>query len=289
MKKQNFLTILLSASIILSSCATAIKAPPVEAIKIKTELDATPQMDFIGFKIDSKHLQSISYSNNTLSEFAQAEAIRDTKSFKNIGRKLESAQIAKDKTFSYFGIYSPQDLELYKSTNRYVTFIDVVQSKFFWDDNAGARRVQAGFGAGLMVDGLFCTIAGIIYKNLKVDERQYQNADTLNKAYDMAGNIYLVAGIPAYIIGTVLTTFARKPTKTDFIFDGIYNIYVYDTTTKEIIMREPVEEHIFDTLSGSYDYDEASKNAVHEYISAKLSNAILLKYQKINRKLKNLK
>lgn len=289
MKKLNFLTILLSASIILSSCATAIKVPPVEAIKIEKDLDAAPQMDFIGFKIDSKHLQSISYSNNTLSEFAQAEAIKDTKSFKNLGRKLESAQIAQDKSFAYFGVYSPQDLELYKSTNRYVTFIDVAQSKFFWDDNAGVRRVQAGFGAGLMVDGLFCTIAGIIYKNLKVDERQYENADTLNKAYDMAGNIYLVAGIPTYIIGTILTTFARRPTKTDFIFNGIYNIYVYDTTTKEIIMKEPVEEHIFDTLSGSYDYDQESRNSVNEYISANVSNAILKKYQELNRWLKNLK
>lgn len=289
MKKQNFLTILLSASIILSSCATAIKAPPVEAIKIKTELDATPQMDFIGFKIDSTILSSTPKSNIVFSEFEQAKAIRDTKSLRTLGNTLEKAHIAQDKSFAYFGIYSLQEMEAYKSNNRYVTFIEVAQNDFLWDDNSYTKEKLTKGAIGLISSGAIFTIGGITFKNVSPNEEDEKKAEAARKTFNTVGDAYIGIGISSGIIGAVLACVASTPTKSDIFFNGTYNIYIYDSKTKEILRKEPVNVHIFNTLSGSYDYDQESKNSVNEYISANVSNAILKKYQELNRWLKSLK
>ena len=287
MKNSIFLAVLSSACAIFSSCATAIKTPSVELTRIENEVDSQPTMDFIGFKIDPNTLSSISNDNDTLSEFAQAKAIKNTKSLRNLGHNLESAKIAQDKSSAYFGIYSLQEMELYKSAHRYATFVEVAQNKFIWDDNATSKKVLGGIGGGLLGEGIICTLCGAFFKNTHFDENAYENAKKLNDTYNSLGNVYLGIGISSDILGIIGLIAASTPTKTDFIFNGTYNIYIYDTKTKEIIRKEPVSVEIFDTLEGSYDYDNESKNAVNEYISAKIHNALLTKYQEINRWLKN--
>lgn len=287
MKNSNFIAVLSSACIVLSSCATAIKTPSVELTKIETEVNSQPTMDFIGFKIDSNTLSTTSDDDTVLSEFAQAKAIKDTKSLRNLGFNLESARIAQDNSSAYFGIYSLQELALYKSSHRYATFVEVAQSKFLWDDNAGWKRVQGGIGGGLLGEGIILTICGIACKNMNFDKNTYSNAESMNSTYDLLGDVYLGIGITSDIIGALGLIIASTPTKTELSFNGTYNIYIYDTQTNQIIRKEPVSVKIYDTLEGSYDYDNASKNAVNEYISAKIHNALLTKYQEINRWLKN--
>ena len=289
MKNSTFIAVLSSACIVLTSCATAIKTPSVELTKIETEVNSQPTMDFIGFKIDSNTLSTTSDDDDVLSEFAQAKAIKDTKSLRNLGFNLESARIAQDNSSAYFGIYSLQELALYKSSHRYATFIEVAQNKFLWDDNAGRKRVQAGIGGGLLGEGIILTICGIACKNMNFDKNKYSNAETMNETYDLLGDVYLGIGITSDIFGVIGLIAASTPTKTEISFNGTYNIYIYiyDTQTNQIIRKEPVSVKIYDTLEGSYDYDNISKNAVHEYISAKVHNSLMTKYQEINRWLKN--
>lgn len=279
--------IFLCVCTILTSCATAIKTPNVELTKIETELNSTPQMDFIGFKVDSNILSTTQANDSVMSEFDQAKAIKDTKALRNLGYTLESARIAQDKSYGYFGIYSLQELELYKSSHRYVTFIEVAQSKFNWDDNKTSQKVRAGIGGGLVGEGLLCTIFGGVFKGIDFDESKYSNAKELNNTYDTLGNVYLGIGIPSMIVGLGLLLSTEPPTKTDIKYDGLYNIYVYDSQVKELIRREAINVNINEKLEGSYDYDYASKNTVNDYLSAKISNALLEKYQELSRWLKN--
>lgn len=279
--------ILSCACALLTSCATTIKTPNVELTKIETELNSTPQMDFIGFKVDSNILSTTQENDSVMSEFDQAKAIKDTKALRNLGYTLESARIAQDRSYGYFGIYSLQELELYKSSHRYVTFVEVAQSKFNWDDNKTAQKVRAGIGGGLLGEGLFCTIFGGVFKGIDFDESKYSNAEELNDTYDTLGNVYLGIGISSMVVGLGLLLSTEPPTKTDIKYDGIYNIYVYDSQAKELIRREAISVNINEKLEGSYDYDSASKNAVNDYLSAKISNALLEKYQELSRWLKN--
>lgn len=287
MKNSIFIAVLSSACAIFSSCATAIKTPSVELTRIENEVNAQPTMDFIGFKIDSTILSITPYNSAVLSEFEQAKTIANTSSLKNLGNLLETAKIAEDKSFAYFGIYSLQEIEAYKSKNRYVTFIEVARNKLLWDDNSEAKNTVAKIGGILGGTGGLFTGFGIAFKNISIDEDDNKNADKINKAYDRYGDIFLGIGIPTGCIGLLLSCIAGTSTKTEIYFDGIYNIYIYDSQTNQIIRKEPVSVKIFETLKGSYDYDNASKNAVNEYISAKTHNALLIKYQEINRWLKN--
>ncbi len=287
MKNLTFIAVLSSACAILSSCATAIKTPSVELTKIEAEVNSKPTMDFIGFKIDSNILSATSNDNDVLSEFAQAKVIKDTKSLRNLGFNLESSRIAKDNSSAYFGIYSLQELSIYKGFNRYATFVEVAQNKLILDDNSTSKKVLGGIGGGLLGEGVILTICGMACKNMNFDKDTYSNAKTLNNTYDSLGDIYLGIGITSDIFGILGLITASTPTKTELLFKGTYNIYVYDTQTNQIIRKEPLYVEMHDKLEGSYDYDAQSTNAVNEYISAKIHNALLTKYQEINSWLKN--
>lgn len=287
MKKINLFLSLFVLCTFFSSCATAIKTPSEELTKINAELDS-PQLDFIGFKVDSNILSTSSGNNDVMSEFDQAKAIKETKALRNLGYTLESARIAQDKSAAYFGIYSLQEMELYKSSHRYVTFVEVAQNKFSWDDNKTGQKVRAGIGSGLLGEGLFFTIMGGIYKNMTFDEDKYSDAESLNKEYNTGGTALLAIGIPSMIIGTaLLLSSAAIPTTTQINFDAIYNIYIYDSKTKELIRREAVPIKVNEKLEGSYNYDAESKNTVNNYLSVKITNALLEKYQELNKWLKN--
>ena len=135
---------------VLSSCATAIKmARDVPQYKIN-RVNSSPEMDFIGFKIDTSILSTSSTSKTFaglwgrdayvfMSEYGQAKAISNTKSLRQLGYNLESNGVAKNKSDSYFGIYSLQEMELYKSDSRYVTFVEVAQSMLNFKDNRGTK------------------------------------------------------------------------------------------------------------------------------------------------------
>lgn len=284
MKKKLILLLICISPCLFLSCATAIsvgKTIPKYEIAASYE---NPKMDFIGFKVDSNILSTSSSTkistgfqtpnvDTVTSEFDQAKAIANTKSLRQLGYNLEASGIANNKADSYFGIYSLQEMELYKSDSRYVTFVEVAENKLDYKDNKGASVIMGALGGGFVAGGLPIFILGESYKNDKY-------AQDLAESYSVLGGICTAVGIP-FIIAALI------PTKTKINFTGMYNIYLYDTQTKSLIRKEVVSVNCSENFKGSYTYDDSSKEIVRDYISQNVYNSLLQKYDELNTWLKN--
>ncbi|MBQ4508488.1 MAG: hypothetical protein II970_06305 [Paludibacteraceae bacterium] len=104
--------IVLLCSIMFSSCKTT--ALTVSETKLE-EIDdfGNETMEFIGFKNMNK--------NNLFS--------------KNYGQALERVHLAINKQDYYMDIYSLQELSVYRSTKRYVAFVDVIKHQYSYNDH----------------------------------------------------------------------------------------------------------------------------------------------------------
>lgn len=282
MRNKLFLFILLTSVVLYMSCATAIEtAKNVDEYTIIDVPTLKTQMDFIGFKIDTNILSTTSSSkiapgtlspkvDTVLSEFDQAKAIANTKSLRQLGYNLNSHRIAYDKSSAYFGIYSLQELELYKTDMRYVTFVEVAKSKLDFNENKAGKAIFAGMGAGLLGGGLVFLAYGNAYKN-----DQYENVKKLADTYATVGGIFSIAG-------GLLMIPALTKSKTDVTFDAMYNIYLYDTITKSLIRKDTVTVNVKETFQGSITYSDSSREVVNEYLSTHIYNAVMQKYVEIN-------
>lgn len=254
----------------LTSCATAIKeSKDVEMYQIP-EIKNEIVTDFIGFKTDTNILSTSSFDNEVMSEFDQAKAILNTDSLRKLGYNLETYSMANNMADSYFGIYSLQELELYKSTGRYVTFVEVAQSKLEYDENKVAQSIFSGIGSGLLGVGTGALIVGNVWS--KNDD---PDLSATGESAKLEGGLLLGASIPFLLLSLI-------PTKTEITFTGLYNIYIYDTETKSLIRKDTVSVKCKDKFSGSYTYDQNSKEIVWDYISKNVYNAIMKKYIEIN-------
>lgn len=100
----------LAAIMLLSSCSTALQ---VASVKPAGNTYQQENMEFIGFKNAKKNHHLL----------------------KNFGAELERHRIALNKQDYYMGVYSLQELETYKSTMRYVAFVDVSALHNTWNDS----------------------------------------------------------------------------------------------------------------------------------------------------------
>lgn len=267
---------------ILTSCATAITVgKDVDKYKINELLDSA-DMDFIGFKIDSMILSTSSNSRISsdgwgnkvdiiMSEFDQAKAVTTITGLRQLGSELENSNIANNKSDAYFGIYSLQELELYKTNSRYVTFVEVAKNKLNYNSNEKTSTVLASVGAGFLGGGLPILGLGL----------RYENNDDKNLA--SLGKTYKGLGIGFSIVGGIFCLSALYPSKTSIDFSGIYNVYLYDAKEKALIRKDAVTVNLSECFSGSYSYDESSKDIVHEYISKNIANELLKKYEELNK------
>lgn len=284
MKKKLILLLICISPCLFLSCATAIsvgKTIPKYEIAASYE---NPKMDFIGFKVDSNILSTSSSTkistefwtpnvDTVTSEFDQAKAIANTKSLRQLGYNLEASGIANNKADSYFGIYSLQEMELYKSDSRYVTFVEVAENKLDYKDNKGGSVIVGALGGGFVGLGLPMVVLG---DNSKNDKYEKDLADS----YATLGVIFTAVGIPFLIAALI-------PTETKINFTGMYNIYLYDTQTKSLIRKEVVSVNCSEKFKGSYTYDDSSKEIVRDYISQNVYNSLLQKYDDLNTWLKN--
>ena len=247
-------------------------------------------MEFIGYKGDSNILSTtatidtVGWGANkktitVMSPFDQWKAITQSDSLRNMGTTLQNKNVAIDKSFAYFGIYSLQELELYKSQTRYVTFIEVAKNKYTIKDNGINKNLYGGIGAAFLGCGILYHIVGAALP-AKSNEGTYQETDNSGiKTFFQAGGVCLdIAGLGFLIAG-------GSESKTTANFEGTYNIYVYDTQKKEIIYKDAVSVNSTDEFKGSYFYDESSKNVVHEYYGKLISNELLRKYDEISKML----
>ena len=129
MKKSMFFLIALCA-ISMTSCHTALK---VAEVRLEThDKFGDEKMEFIGFRNLNR--------NNVF--------------VKNYGVSLERQHLAINKQEYYMGIYSMQELAAYKSTKRYVAFIDVINHAYVYND-AISDKPGLAIG-GWVVAGFTC-------------------------------------------------------------------------------------------------------------------------------------
>ena len=133
MKNYKFLSLLLVLCLALSRCMTALNVPLVQQ---KSQSFGKEKFEFIGFK-------NLPTKNKVLNDF---------------GVELERAHIAVNRQDFYMGVYSFQELEVYKSTMRYVSFVDVEQISSTYNDGVSDNNGLAVGGwlvAGFTVFTLF--------------------------------------------------------------------------------------------------------------------------------------
>lgn len=116
-------------AILLSSCSTALH---VASVQPSYAPHSKPKMEFIGFK-------NIAKNHFLLGKF---------------GAELERQGIAQNRQDFYMGVYSLQELDVYKSSMRYVAFADISNVYSQYDDNI--RDKQDLFTAGWIVAGITC-------------------------------------------------------------------------------------------------------------------------------------
>ena len=109
MKNYKFLTLIVVLGLTFSSCKTALNVPLTQP---KQQLFGQERMEFIGFK-------NLPPKNKTLEDF---------------GMQLERAHIAVNRQDFYMGVYSFQELEVYKSSMRYVSFVDIEKISSTYND-----------------------------------------------------------------------------------------------------------------------------------------------------------
>ncbi len=130
MKKHILVLFFLCALSLLPSCKTALH---VAEVNLNTYgAYGTANMEFIGFKNLNR--------NNIFS--------------KDYGKTLEQQQIAFNRQNYYMGVYSLQELASYKSSKRYVAFVDVISQKYIYNDAiADNYGLEVG---GWIIAGITC-------------------------------------------------------------------------------------------------------------------------------------
>ena len=113
---------------------------PIKNFNKTNQINSVPfgkeAMEFIGFK------------NRTNKK--QMDHLLD-----GFGNRLEGAHIAVNKSDFYLGIYSFDELQLYKSTKKYVSFVDVDEFIYSFNDNYAYK-------SGMMFAGIYLTCFGIL-------------------------------------------------------------------------------------------------------------------------------
>ena len=258
-KKLIFSLIGIVLFIIFNSCASISVGKTVASYEVKTNLNSEPKMEFIGFKADTAlQVNKFFYEDKMMTPLDQWKTIQNTPKLKNIGTTLENNNIAENKAFAYFGIYSLQELELYKAAHRYVAFIEVTDNYYSMDEKGAARRVVSNVFAGIAGEaGMSCLIIG-----------------TEDSSALAPGAVLLGAG------GLLLYNGVR-PITTVTTFQGAYNIYIYDSLNKKIIYKEPVVVNSTDRWQGELNSDSAY-NIVNTYYGELINNALLEAFDKLS-------
>lgn len=280
------------APLVSTSCAsTPIRElPPQQAYRIPAPEEsgaaALQQMEFIGFKANTTLLSVAASSSgkdpfllNMLGGSNHGEPsytsgyeywrdVRDSAPMLRFPQLLAEGNIAADESALYFGDFSPQDLAVYRSERRYVTFVDVMETQLSWKDSGSSQKAWASTGGAFTLGGA----AGFLA--MLADGFDFNTITTpdvvglsLSAASVLVGQLCL---IPSF----------RKP-KSTFVFSGRYAICVYDTQQQKLVTRKIVDVEQQDTLSGSFESDSTDRSIVYAYYGQCLANALLEAYASV--------
>lgn len=246
-KKIYFLAIL---SILLCACQSV----PLQISEPKeyepTISQSKPVMEFIGYKIVEND-----FSVNDADTW---KLFKTSLTLKNLGKTLEKNNIALDTSYSYLGIFSLQELELYKSKTRYITFIQVNSDTIYLSSTEDNRALCGLLG--------FCILGAGISGNL-----------TSEKDTQVAGIILDIASLPFF-----LNALNISKVRTELSYEGNFDIFIYDTLTKEIVARKTaIIYDEFHEFKGSYTGSEKDKKSIGNYYARIIANELLKKYEEL--------
>jgi len=130
---------------LLTSCGTALRITSSDVPTIRNNPVNTSKtvglMEFIGFK-NSYTAQGATF----FQEFPY---------FKAFGQLLEASNIAINRCDFYTGVYSFQEFAMYKSSQRYISYVDVISHQDVYNDNYAYRP-------GMFVAGYLLTCFAIL-------------------------------------------------------------------------------------------------------------------------------
>ena len=290
MKKHLYMLTLLIPLLLIGCASTPIKEvelPEVTKIPLPEKESAPVQMDFIGFK-SNINLLSVAISNSTtdsflinlfggsekenaeyISDYEYWRDIRDSSLLKQFGQRLVQDNLAEDETSLYFGDYTPQDLAVYTGQNRYVSFVDVLETKITYHDTGNTQKSWATTGAVTFVTGSASLLSML---DTKYDFKNFSSEEMTTFCLSTAGvAVGLIAFIPSF----------TKP-KTRFNFHGKYAICVYDTQEKKLIKRELIEIDQEDVFTGSFEADHTDKTEVYRFYGQTVANRLLKEYRSLS-------
>ena len=142
--KSKLINLCLALSLLLSSCSTALEITSSDVPVLRENPVNTVKTDglieFIGFKN--------SYTEQGASFFKKYSY------FKAFGQLLEASNIAINRSDFYTGVYSFQEFAMYKSSQRYISYIDVISHEDVYNDNYA-------FHIGMYATGLLLSCIGI--------------------------------------------------------------------------------------------------------------------------------
>ena len=290
MKKIIYILTILFPLVLISCASTPIKdvkVPDLYKIDLPQEEQVPVQMDFIGYK-SNINLLSVAMGNTTkdsflmdlfgdsekentlyISDYEYWRDIRDSSSLKNFQDRLVQNNIATDQTELYFGDFTPQDLAVYKGQNRYVTFVDVMETKMIYLDKGNFQKSWATTGAVMLVSGAAAVLS---MADTRYNLKNYSSEDLVTFSLGIGG---IVVGTGAFI-----PSFSKP--MTTFNFHGKYAICVYDTLEKKLIKRQIIDIDQEDTFTGSFESDKTNKNDIYRYYGQCVANRFLREYQNIS-------
>lgn len=275
--------------LVILSCQTVpLKTPEIDDYTPETA-STTPLMEFIGFKasadtlststvvVDNSSMRNLTrYTSTNISNYDSFKLFKSDSILGNLGTTLERKNIATDKSFAYFGIYSLQELELYKSKTRYVTFVQVNSSNLSWNGKDN-RAIFGTLGGTFLGCGLVYNILGAAIPSTTEDKygKEEDNSD--------AKTVFEVAGVCMDIPGIImLMVAANKKVQTEFTYEGNFDVFIYDTQNKEVLHREEV---LIPSQTRKFNgfYTDSDKQKVAKYYGQLVSNELLKKYEELNK------
>lgn len=288
--KKLILTLSVLFPFVIISCASApikdIKYPEAYKISLPEKEETQPKMDFIGFK-SNINLLSVAVSNYTkdsflmdlfgdsekentsyISDYEYWRDIRDNSTLRKFEERLAQNNVAIDATELYFGDYTPQDLTVYEGQNRYVTFVDVIETKLTYRDTGNTQKSWATTGAVMFVSGAAAVLS---MADTKYKLKNYSSEDLVTFSLGLGG---IVVGTAAFFPSLF------KP-KTAFTFHGKYAICVYDTVEKKLINRHIIDIDEEDTFTGSFESDNTEKTDIYRFYGNTVANRLLREYQNL--------
>lgn len=245
MKKTIYLQLIIVSAALFTSCSSALQF--TETANRKEFTFDKELIEFIGFK-------------NTYTDAGQP--IENVEFLKNFGKQLEQTHIGIDRTNSYTGGYSLQRMEKYKSSKRYLSFIDVSKHSLTYNDEYGLRPKLVKTGKYIFYGAL----GGVVLLPA------------------VGGVPLLIPGVALGMGGAVaspiMAAIGNNSNKCLLEFDGEYTIYIYDTLKKEVVLEFPVRVNEETTHKGQYSYHNTDKTTLSNHYETLLFNAFLEEYRK---------